>query len=96
MISKENLKASGEWYLYYSIKNENALIPVIIFSFLVFFCQGGWLVSIGIWVWYLVYCTSNNEKLNNDPQVLLERERWLKAYRKFGKEEEYKRVLGID
>ena len=97
MISKENLKnITGEWYLYHHIANENALIPVIVGSFLVFFCQGGWLVSLCIWLWYSYYCISNNEKLNKDPEVLQERAWWLQKRKEQGLLEEYKRVLEID
>lgn len=97
MISKHNLKhVTGEWYLYHHIKNENAMLPVIVGSFLTLFLKGGGpIMSIGIWVWYSLYCHSNNEILNNDPEILKERELWMKSYIEKGDVEEYKRVLGI-
>lgn len=96
MITKHLLKhITGEWYLYHHIQNENALIPVAIFSFLTFFCKGGWIVSILAWFGYLVYCEYNNEKLNNDPQILIERAQWMKIRIEKGQVEEYKQILGI-
>lgn len=67
-----------DWYLYHHIKNEDALIPVIIASFLSFFCNGGgWLVSICIWIWYFMYCHKNNNKLDNDPYIIKERQAYI-------------------
>lgn len=97
MIDKHTLKhVTGEWYLWHHIKNEDALIPVIISSFLTLFCKGGGeIVSICIWVWYFYHCAQNNEKLNNDPEIVREREWWLQKRKEQGVLEEYKRILGI-
>lgn len=67
-------KGDYDYYLYHSIKNENALIPVIVFSFLVFFVRNGWLISLCIWIWYFNYCNKNNRELDNNPIILKKRE----------------------
>lgn len=67
-------KYSSEWYLYHSRKNEDALVPVIIISILVFFIKPGVVWSVAVWMWYFDYCTTNNNKLNKDPWVLEQRE----------------------
>ena len=97
MTEVEKLKKiTGEWYLYHHIKNENALIPVIVSSVLCLFLNGGGsIVSIGIWVWYFYYCQKNNERLNNDPEVLYERAMWMKIHAEKGEVEKYKNILGI-
>ena len=97
MTEKEKLKnITGEWYLYHHYKNENALIPVIILSALCFFLKGGGIiVSIVIWIWYFCYCNKNNEILNNDPGILLERKIWMKIHEENGEAEKYKNILGI-
>lgn len=97
MITKHSLKyITGEWYLWHSIKNENAIIPVIVLSFLFIFCKvGGLIVSIGIWIWYFCYCNKNNDALNNDPQILLERAWWIQRHKEKGELEEFKRIIGI-
>lgn len=96
-MTKDSLKnITGEWYLYHSIKNENALIPVIIGSFLMLFGKGGgWLVSIGIWVWYFYYCCKNDEELNNDIDILIKRAWWIQKRKEQGQLAEYKKILGI-
>ena len=67
-----------------------------LFSFLSFFFNGGgWLVSIGIWFWYAYYCQKNNEALNNDPKILMDRAWWIQHHKERGDFEEFKRVIGI-
>lgn len=78
-------RSDHEWYLYHSIKNEDALIPVIVGSFISLFLKGGGLLSIGIWIWYFNYCKKNNDALNNDPIILRKRELALKARMHFYK-----------
>lgn len=63
-----------EWYLYHSIKNEDALIPVIVFSIIGLFLKGGVLLFLCIWIWYFSYCNKNNRALDNDPYIQKERE----------------------
>lgn len=65
---------TDEWYLYHHIKNEDALIPVIIFSFLGLFCNGGSILFFIIWGWYFSYCYKNNRELDNRPDIIRERE----------------------
>lgn len=60
--------------LYHSYKNENALPYVIIGSILLLFCKGGIPCIIALWLWYASYCSKNNEALNNDPEILRDRE----------------------
>lgn len=60
--------------LYHSYKNENWLLPVILFSIFAFFCKGGILNVILIWIGYGVYCVGNNAELDKDPDVLETRE----------------------
>ena len=95
MVNKEMLKQTGEWYLWHHYKNENALLYVIVGSFLAFFMHSGWIISLFIWIIYGIYCTKNNQNLNNNPEILRDREWWLKSYEEKGMLEEYKRVLGI-
>ena len=96
MSEKDKLKQNtGEWYLYHNIKNENALLGVIISSIITFFFYNGWFISLCIWIGYGIYCNNNNEKLNNDPEILKEREFWIKVHEKKGDIEQYKRILGI-
>lgn len=97
MSEKEIMKhITGEWYLYHAMENENTLIPVIIISFLTLFLYDGIIISLGIWIWYAMYCSKNNNALNNNPRVLKEREAWMKIHREKGEEEKYKRILGIN
>lgn len=96
MSEKEKLKRNtGEWYLYHHIKNENALLYVIVGSVVTFFFHNGWLISLSIWIWYFIYCSENNAKLNKDPQILKEREWWMQRHIEKGDVEQYKRILGI-
>ena len=96
MTEIEKMKrVTGEWYLYYSIKNENALIPVIVCSFITLFLKQGVIISLGIWMWYIMYCSRNNEDLNNNPSILTKRETWMKIHKEEGEEEKYKKLLGI-
>ena len=94
-MNKELLKQSREWYLWHSIKNENALLPVIVISFFAFFMYNGWLISLCIWIWFAIYCKNNNEKLNNNQEILREREIRIKYHIENGDIEEYKQALGI-
>ena len=73
-------RGSHEWYLYHSFKNENALLPVIVFSILLLFIHNGIVFSIGLWIWYFDYCKRNNDALDKDPQILKKRERAIKVY----------------
>lgn len=68
------------YYLYHSYKNKDALIYVIVISFLVFFIKNGFFWSISIWIWYYLYCDTNNKKLNKNPRVLKERESLKRIY----------------
>jgi hypothetical protein len=96
MNKKEQMKRiTGEWYLYHNIKNENALLPVIILSCITFFFKSGLLISIGIWIWYYFYCEKNNAELDKDPKILKEREWWIESHKKNGDLEECKSILGI-
>lgn len=96
MSKKEHMKQStGEWYLYHHINNENALLPVIVISFLTLFLHGGILISMFVWVMYILYCVANNNALNNDPVILKDREAWKKIHQEKGDWEECKRILGI-
>jgi len=64
------------YHLYHAYKNSEALlyfIPLTPIAFLIF---GGHLGVIGLWGIYIFYCIYNNEKLNNDPNILKERESW--------------------
>lgn len=74
---------SSEWYLYHHIKNEDALIPVIIFSFLGLFINGGSLLFFIIWGWYISYCYKNNRELDNDPYIQKKREIWKQEKLKY-------------
>ena len=65
---------TAEWYLYHHIKNEDALIPVVVFSILGLFIKGGSILFICIWGWYLSYCYKNNRELDNRPDIIRERE----------------------
>lgn len=96
MSEKEKMKhITGEWYLYHSIENENALIPVIVGSFLTLFLKQGIIISVCIWIWYAMYCSKNNQDLNNNPSVLKEREAWMKIHIAKGDVDKYKAILGI-
>lgn len=75
-------RGSDDWYLYHSFKNENALLPVIVFSILLLFIHNGIVFSIGLWICYFDYCKRNNDALNKDPKILKEREKAIKAYKK--------------
>ena len=66
--------------MYHSYKNKDALIYVIVISFLVFFIKNGFFWSISIWIWYYLYCDTNNKKLNKNPRVLKERESLKRIY----------------
>ena len=68
------------YYLYHSYKNKDALIYVVVVSFLVFFIKNGFFWSISIWIWYYLYCDTNNKKLNKNPRVLKERESLKRIY----------------
>lgn len=94
-MNKELLKQTREWYLWHNIKNENALLPVIVISCLVIFLHNGILYSACIWLWYANYCSNNNEKLNRDPKILKEREFWIESHRKAGNLQEYKSIIGL-
>lgn len=95
MINKEMLKQTGEWYLWHHIKNENALLYIIVISFLTLFMNSGWIISLIVWLLYSLYCYKNNQKLNNNKEILKERKLWMEYYEKKGLLEEYKKVLGI-
>ena len=96
MNKKDAMKRiTREWYLYHHFKNENALLPVIIFSCLAIFITPGVVWSLVIWIYYILYCVRNNKALDNDPQVLKERETWKKIHEEKGDWEECKRILGI-
>lgn len=96
MNKKYSMKhVTKEWYLYHHIKNENALLNVIVISALAFFINPGVIWSFVVWFFYLVYCSENNDKLNKDPQVLRKREFWKQHHIKNGDWEECKKILGI-
>ena len=79
--SKFAERGSYNWYLYHSFKNENALLPVIVASFLLFFIHNGIVFIIFLWIWYFDYCKRNNDALNKDPKILREREIAIKVYK---------------
>ena len=70
-----------EWYLYHHIKNEDALIPVIVFSCLSLFINGGTILFFCIWGWYFSYCNKNNRALDNDPYIRKKRESYKRIRR---------------
>lgn len=74
MAKKGKKRGNEEWYLYHSIKNEDALIPVILVSVLTFFMHHGWIISIAIWIGYFIYCSNNNEELDNDEYISQKRQ----------------------
>ena len=88
-------KNTREWYLYHHFNNENALLPVVIISFLTLFLHGGIIISVFVWLMYAFYCVANNSSLNTNPQILQEREAWKKIHEEKGDWEECKRILGI-
>ena len=96
MINKKHLKNTHEWYLYHHYKNEDTLLYVIVISALAFFVKPGVIWSFVVWFIYLLYCDSNNQKLNNDPDILEEREWWKQRHIKKGEWEECKQILGIE
>lgn len=97
MTKKQQMKhITGEWYLYHHIDNENALIPAIVISALAFFINPGVVWSFVVWIYYLVYCDINNQKLDNDSIILKEREGWKNLHIKKGDWEECKQILGIE
>ena len=95
MITKKNLKQTGEWYLYHHWSNENALLPIIVISFLTFFLHNGWLISLIIWIGYAVYCVNNDLELDKNPDILRKRAWWTEEHKRLGEWEKCKEVLGI-
>ena len=73
-----------EWYLYHHVKNEEPVIPLILISCFLFICKGGIFNVIVVWIWYATWAHKNNDMLNNDPEVLRERESYKKYKRKNG------------
>lgn len=64
-------------YLYHSYKNEEALPFVLIATVIcLIFYNGGIIVLAFLWCWYLIYCSINTEKLNNNPEILEARKRY--------------------
>lgn len=72
-------RGTSEWYLYHSIKNEDALLPVIALSIIILFVPGGIVGDIVIWILYYLYCESNNAALNRDPEIQKQRAMYLRA-----------------
>ena len=67
---------SDEWYLYHYFRNEDPLIPLILWSCFLLICKPGIMIS-GLfltWYFYFSWCKKNNEKLNHDPDVLKARQ----------------------
>lgn len=77
--AREVRRGTSEWYLYHSIKNEDALLPVIALSVVILFVPGGIVGDIIIWIYYYFYCKANNAALDRDPQIQRERTMYLKA-----------------
>ena len=66
--------------LYYSYKNENYIIPTILFCFFLLFIQGG-IVGIILLLSYIFYlCYKNNKELDNDYNILKKKKK-IKKYR---------------
>lgn len=63
---------------YHSKKNKEVLPIVIFFSVIAIIFKGALLWEVLIWGSYYLYCVHNNNKLNNDPANLKERERLIK------------------
>lgn len=94
-MTKEWLKQTGEWYLYHSYKNPNSIFYTAIGSLVAMFFRDGFWCVLVLWVFCALTCFSNNKALDNNPEILEEREKRMNQHIKDGDVEEYKRVLGI-
>lgn len=74
----------NEWYLYHHINNEKPIIPLVLLSLFLIFCYGGIFWIILIWYIYFAWANNNNEKLNNDPNVLKRRQYVNEAKKQLG------------
>lgn len=70
---------SYEWYLYHDRKNETPVLYLILLSVFLLFCHDGIASMIVIWIIYFVWAKNNNDKLNENPQIIKEREIWQKS-----------------
>lgn len=84
-MTKEEKLASVDkkiYDTYHSKKNKEALPIVLFFSAIVLIFNGAILFELIIWGIYYAYCSANNEKLNNNPTNLKNREFLLEYKRK--------------
>lgn len=83
MTKKDRInKIDKEIYdTYHSKKNKEALPLVIFLTVITCIFNGSLLFQIIIWGCYYFYCLSNNEELNNNPDILKKRE-FLIEYKK--------------
>ena len=58
-----------EWYLYHAWENEKPIIPLILATCFLVICNGGGLVITIMWIYYFLWSSGNNRKLDNDPEV---------------------------
>lgn len=76
---------SEEWYLYHHFKNEKPVFPLILLSIFLLICRGGQLWIIIIWIYYFSWASKNNRELDNDLEVLKDREGWRRIHERLNK-----------
>lgn len=78
-------RGSREWYLYHHFDNEKPIIPLIVLSCFFLICNGGTLMLLITWGFYFAWASANNQKLDNDPEILKQRESCKLAHEIFQK-----------
>lgn len=59
--------------LYHSPKNKEMLPTVIIISLICIILNNAIVYEVIIWLCYYIYCQRNNEKMNHNPYILMNR-----------------------
>lgn len=70
------------WRSYHSYKNPEALPGCVMTSLVAIFIRSGWVIIVLTWIWYYLFCKSNNKKLAEHPRVQKERNEFIEKQSK--------------